>query len=46
MNQASGFTKENLREAVEECVEAEEAIKTGKMNDNMSVELLIIKYSE
>ena len=46
VNQASGFTKENLREAVEECVEAEEAIKTGKMNDNMSVELLIIKYSE
>lgn len=45
VTQASGFTKEALREAVEACVEAEEAIKTGKMNDNMSVELLIIKYS-
>lgn len=45
VTQASRFTKEDLREAVEACVEAEEAIKTGKMNDNMSVELLIIKYS-
>lgn len=43
--QASRFKREELRETVEACVEAEEAIKTGKMNDNMSVELLIIKYS-
>lgn len=43
--QCSRFTKEELRQAVEACVEAEEAIKTGRMNDNMSVELLIIKYS-
>lgn len=45
VTQASRFSKEDLRAAVEACVEAEEAIKTGKMNDNMSVELLIIKYS-
>lgn len=45
VSQAAGFTKERLREAVESCVEAEEAIKMGKMNDHMSVELLIIKYS-
>ncbi|MGN1180179.1 MAG: DNA polymerase III subunit delta [Suilimivivens sp.] len=45
VTQASRFRREDLREAVEACVEAEEAIKTGKMNDNMSVELLIIKYS-
>lgn len=43
--QAKGFTGERLREAVESCVEAEEDIKTGRMNDNMSVELLIIRYS-
>ena len=43
--QCSRFSKEELRQAVEACVEAEEAIKTGRMNDNMSVELLIIKYS-
>lgn len=45
VTQAAGFSKENLREAVESCIDAEESIKMGKMNDNMSVELLIIKYS-
>lgn len=45
VTQAARFSMEDLREAVEACVEAEEAIKTGKMNDNMSVELLIIRYS-
>lgn len=45
VSQAEKFSREDLREAVEACVEAEEAIKTGRMNDNMSVELLIIKYS-
>lgn len=45
VTQSARFSKEDLREAVEACVEAEEAIKTGKMNDNMSVELLIIRYS-
>ena len=45
VTQSSHFSKEDLREAVEACVEAEEAIKTGKMNDNMSLELLIVKYS-
>ena len=29
---------------VRECVELEEAVKTGKLDDNMSVELFIIKY--
>ncbi len=45
VTQASRFQKEELRETVEACVEAEEAVKTGRMNDNMSVELLIVKYS-
>ena len=45
VTQSGRFSKEELREAGEACVEAEEAIKTGKMNDNMSLELLIIKYS-
>lgn len=43
--QASRFKLTDLRHAVEDCVEAEEAVKTGKMNDVMSVELLIIRYS-
>ncbi len=45
VTQSSRFKKEELRRAVEACVEAEEAIKTGKMNDTMSVELLIVEYS-
>lgn len=45
VTQSSRFSKEDLSEAVEACVEAEEVIKTGKMNDNMSLELLIVKYS-
>lgn len=43
--QASHFRTKELLLAVEDCVAAEEAIKTGRMNDNMSVEMLIIRYS-
>ena len=43
--QAGGFKTEELRRALEECVSAEEAVKTGRMNDVMSVEILIVKYS-
>lgn len=45
ITQSGKFTRQMLREAVEACVDAEEAVKTGRMNDIMSVELLIIKYS-
>lgn len=44
--QAKNFRTEELRTAVEECVATEEAVKTGKMNDRLSVELLIMKYSD
>lgn len=44
--QAKSFTEEELRIAVEECVASEEAVKTGMMNDRLSVELLIMKYSK
>ena len=43
--QASKFKTEDLRQALDECVGADEAVKTGRMNDRMSVELLIVKYS-
>lgn len=43
--QASRFEAAKIREAVEACVAAEEAVKTGKMIDNISVEMLIVKYS-
>lgn len=40
--QASRFKSADLRLAVTQCVEAEEAVKTGHMNDMMSVEMLIV----
>lgn len=43
--QAKSFSEEELRGAVEECVAGEEAVKTGAMNDRLSVELIIMKYS-
>ena len=43
--QATKFKTAELREALEACVEADENVKTGKMNDVMSVEILICKYS-
>lgn len=43
--QSSKFSGEDLRSALEACVAAEESVKTGGMNDVMSVELLIVKYS-
>lgn len=45
VSQAAGFQREELRRAIEECAASEEAVKTGRMNDVMSVEILIVKYS-
>jgi DNA polymerase-3 subunit delta len=42
---ARAYTSEELKMAVEDFIEAEEDVKTGRQNDVMSVELLIIKYS-
>lgn len=46
MQQAKRFSTEFLTQAVKDCVQAEEDVKTGRMNDIMSVELLLIKYSQ
>lgn len=43
--QAEAFSLEQLREALEDCVQTEEDVKTGNLNDRMAVELLIVKYS-
>ncbi len=45
VTQAGRFSMAELRGAVEACVRAEEDIKTGRMNDTLSVELLIVGYS-
>lgn len=44
--QAGKFKSAVLRGAVLKCVEAEEAVKTGRMNDVMSVEMLITSVFE
>ena len=46
MAQAKSFTTEQLKTAVQDCVQAEEDVKTGKIADTLSVELLILKYSK
>jgi DNA polymerase-3 subunit delta len=43
--QCRRFTLAQLRQAVEDCVQSEENVKTGRMGDQISVELLIMKYS-
>lgn len=40
--QAAKFKSSVLKKAVEKCVEAEEAVKTGRMKDQTSVEILIL----
>lgn len=41
-NQASRFSEENLKAAVEKCVQAEQDVKTGIMNDRLAVEMIIL----
>lgn len=43
MPQAKQFTREQILSYVELCVDAEEAVKTGRLQDRMAVELLIAK---
>lgn len=45
MAQCRRFTAAQLRQAVEDCVDTEERVKTGLIGDQISVELLIVKYS-
>ena len=45
ISQARAFSKETLREAIETCTEYDEAFKSGKMDDQLAVEMLIVKYS-
>ncbi len=43
--QCRKYTAAQLRAAVEDCVDAEERVKTGRLEDQLAVELLILKYS-
>ena len=42
VTQASRFKERELKAAVVKCVEAEEAVKTGRLKDTVSVEMLIL----
>ncbi len=42
---ASRFTMEELKNALADCVDAEEAVKSGRMSDKLSLETLIVKYA-
>lgn len=45
-SQAKGFSMAQLKQAIQDGVDFEEAVKTGQMNDQMAVELFIMKYSK
>ena len=45
LRQAGAFKINQLKEAIEDCGQAEEDVKTGRMSDQLAVELLIVKYS-
>ncbi|MBR3606115.1 MAG: DNA polymerase III subunit delta [Lachnospiraceae bacterium] len=45
IKQAEKFKTAELRQALEDCVQADEQVKKGIINDRLSVELLICNYS-
>ena len=46
VTQAKYFSIEQIKAALKDCVDIEEAVKNGKLDDKMGVELIIIKYSK
>lgn len=45
MSQCKAFAAQELRAIMEDAADLEECVKTGRLNDVMSVELFIVKYS-
>ncbi|MGN0142342.1 MAG: DNA polymerase III subunit delta [Roseburia sp.] len=45
ITQAKGFTMLQLKQALMDGAELEEAVKTGRMDDQMAVEVFLMKYS-
>lgn len=44
--QSAQFEMDELCRAVKDCIEAEEAVKTGRLGDSLAVEMVIVKYSQ
>lgn len=45
ISQSGNFSERSLKNALSECVAAEENIKSGQIDEKIGVELLLIKYS-
>lgn len=45
LRQCKAFSLDMIKQALSDGAEYEEAVKTGRMNDQMAVELLIVEYS-
>lgn len=45
VSQCRNFTEKTLKEALTYCVDTEEQVKTGRMQDTIAVELIIVKFS-
>lgn len=45
VSQCKNFTEKTLKEALTYCVDTEEQVKTGRMQDTIAVELIIVKFS-
>ena len=44
-SEAGHFSGQKLKEALRDCARAEEDVKTGRLDDRLSVELILVKYS-
>ena len=44
-SEAGHFSVQKLKEALRDCARAEEDVKTGRRDDRLSVELILVKYS-
>ena len=44
-SEAGHFSVQKLKEALRDCARAEKDVKTGRLDDRLSVELILVKYS-
>lgn len=45
LEQAKNYDVKDIKAAMEDCIMAEEAVKTGRLPDVLSIEMIIVKYS-
>lgn len=42
---AKNFSGSMIKQVLQDCADVEESVKTGKLNDRLAVEMIIVKYS-